>query len=371
MKVFVLTLLKSIACFCPRFIGKRDVLIASGKIYKITRPGEIKEYSLIENTFDCTGLYAFPGLIDQHVHITGAGGEQGFGSRTGELELSEFLQSGVTTAVGLLGADGVTRNMAGLYAKAKALEAQGLTTYIYSGSYAVPPVTLTGSLISDIVLVDKVIGAGEIAVSDHRSSNPDSKILTGIAGDAHLGGLLAGKAGVLHLHVGDGKKGLRVIEEMIRDSDLPMTQFVPTHLNRNPVLFKEAIEFGRSGGQIDLTAGEIEGLSVNKAVAALKDELPDLSKVTVSSDGGGSMPSGGQAKVQALFSDFVDIIKQSILPPEKAASLFTENVAKVLKICPKKGVIQTGSDADILITDKGYEIKMLFAMGRPLVNLTS
>jgi beta-aspartyl-dipeptidase (metallo-type) len=111
--------------------------------------------------------------------------------------------------------------MENLYAKAKALEAEGLTTFIYSGSYAVPAVTLTGSLLRDIVYIDKVIGAGELAVSDHRSSNPGPQELVRLASDVQLGGLLAEKAGVVHLHVGDGKAGLSPLRKALEASDLP------------------------------------------------------------------------------------------------------------------------------------------------------
>jgi beta-aspartyl-dipeptidase (metallo-type) len=371
----MLTLLKNIECFCPEFIGERDILIAGGGIYKITQPGALIDNPLIGNTVDCRGFCAFPGFVDQHVHITGAGGEEGFQSRTRELEAKELFEAGITTAVGLLGADGTTRGMENLYAKARTLEAAGLTTYIYSGSYSLPPVTLMNSTLRDIVYIDKVIGAGEIALSDHRSSNPDSKELIKLASDVHLGGLIAGKAGIVHLHIGDGKGGLSILREVLAQSDLPAEMFVPTHLNRNPALFRQAVEYGKAGGRVDLTAGEQEGLSVPDALRSLVSEGLELSRVTVSSDAGGSIPAGGSALPEALFDDFKEIIMQSVkkqllLTPEEAVRLFTENAAKALKIYPKKGVLREGSDADILITDKEYRLKMLFCMGQAVVNRT-
>lgn len=362
----VLTLLESVRCICPEPVGIRDILIAGGRILKITRPGELHGNPLIGRVVDCRGLTAFPGLVDQHVHIAGAGGEDGFQSRLPELEAEQIFGAGVTAAVGLLGADGLTRSMEALYAGAKALEARGLTTYIYSGSYFLPPVTLTGSILRDMTLVDKVIGAGEIALSDHRSSNPDARAIAELAAQVHLGGLLSGKAGVLHLHIGDGKAGLRVLTEAMEASDLPPDMFVPTHLNRNPALFREAVNLCRRGGRVDLTAGEKTGLSVAEAVRTLIGEGIDLSRVTVSSDAGGSAPDGGAGTARALFDDFMDIIRQSILPPEAAARLFSENPAKVLKLFPQKGTLREGGDADILLTD-GENIRMLFAKGRPVV----
>lgn len=360
----MLTLLRNIECYCPGYIGEKDILIAGTKIYKIAEPGVIIDNPLIETTVACQGLCAFPGLIDQHIHITGAGGEEAFSSRTKELEAGDIFEAGITTVVGLLGADGTTRTMENLYAKAKALEAAGVTVFIYSGSYAVPPVTLMGSLLRDMAYIDKVIGAGEIAVSDHRSSNPGAKELVALASEVHLGGLIAGKAGVVHLHIGDGKNGLSPLVEAVAASDLPAEMFIPTHTNRTPGLFSQAVSYCKTGGRIDLTAGEKAGLPVTDAVRLLAAEGIDMAKVTVSSDAGGSIPSGGVAKPQALYNDFVEIIMQSVLTPSAAACLFTENVAKGLRLYPAKGVLREGGDADILITDKAYRLKLLYSMGQ-------
>ena len=360
----MLTLLRGAVCFCPKPAGRRDIVLAGEKIYKITPPGAIGDAALFERVLDCHGLLAFPGFVDQHVHITGAGGEQGFGSRVRELEAPELAAAGITTAVGLLGADGVTRSMEALYAKAKGLETEGLTTYLYSGSYAVPPVTLTGSLTRDLVLIDKVLGAGELAISDHRSSNPDARTLAGLAAQVRLGALLSGKAGVVHLHVGDGRGGLSILRQVLRGTDLPAEMFVPTHVNRNPALFREALAYGRAGGRLDLTAGERAGLSVSEAVRTLAAEGLDLSKVTVSSDAGGSAPDGGVGNPSALYEDFLEIIEQSVLPPEAAVRLFTENPAAALGLAPQKGALREGGDADLLLTDGGYRLRRLFARGK-------
>ncbi|MDP4109819.1 MAG: amidohydrolase family protein, partial [Bacillota bacterium] len=221
---------------------------------------ELKDSGLIGRTVLCDGLNAFPGLIDQHIHITGGGGEHGFSEHVTEIHIYDIINAGVSTVAGLLGADGVTRSLEALFAKAKTLEELGLSTYIYSGSYAMPPVSFTGSVLRDIILIDKVIGAGEIAISDHRSSQPDLPDMMKLASEVHLGGMISGKAGVLHIHVGDGKKGLEPLVKILDESDLPIGMFVPTHLNRNPELFRQATEYCRSGGNIDLTAGEKAGL---------------------------------------------------------------------------------------------------------------
>lgn len=356
-------LLKNIECYSPEPLGKKDLLIASDKIEALVPAGRLSDNPLIEEKLDCSGLFAFPGIIDQHVHILGGGGEQGFESRTKELEVSEIQSSGITTIVGLLGADGTTRTLESLYAKAKALEAQNVTVYLYSGSYTVPPVTFTGNITRDLVLIDMVIGAGEIAVSDYRSSCPTIEELLRLASNTYLGGLLGKKAGVVHFHIGDGKGGLTPLKKILDQSDLPKEALVPTHTNRNLSLFKEAMDYWSTGGYIDLTAGETAGIAVPDAIHMLQKEGINLSRVTVSSDAGGSIPSGGVAKNQALFDDLVACIRSGISPAD-AFRLATENVAKLLKLYPQKGTLQKGSDADIMIMDEEFQIRMLFSRGK-------
>ncbi len=356
-------LLKNIECYSPEPCGKKDLLIASDKIEALVLPGSLSDNPLISTQLDCSGLFAFPGIIDQHVHILGGGGEQGFESRTKEIDVSDIRSSGVTTIVGLLGADGTTRTLETLYAKAKALEAQNITAYLYSGSYTVPPVTFTGNITRDLVLIDMVIGAGEIAVSDYRSSCPTLPELLRLASNTYLGGMLGKKAGVVHFHIGDGKDGLAPLKKILEQSDLPKEALVPTHTNRNPTLFKEAMGYCSAGGYIDLTAGETAGISVPDAIHMLLNDGIDLSRVTVSSDAGGSIPSGGVAKNQALFDDLIACVRSGI-SPANTFRLVTENVAKLLKLYPRKGTLQKGGDADILIMDEKFHIQMLFSKGK-------
>ncbi len=362
------TLLKNLECYSPKYIGKKNILIAGGKIYKIQPAGKQEANPFIDRTVECDGLLAFPGLIDQHVHIIGGGGEQGFASHVGEIDIHDILAAGVTTLVGLLGTDGCTKSLESLFVKAKILESQGITTFIYSGSYSVPIVTLTQSIVRDLILIDKVIGAGEIAISDHRSSNADSAALLTLASDTHLGGLLGGKAGVVHIHLGDGKAGLTPLLKILEQSDLPVELFVPTHVNRNPVLFEQAVEYCKNGGNIDLTAGETVGIPVPDAVCRLMNGNPGLSGVTVSSDANGSIPSGGTGTIQCLYDDIRDCIVTEKINPETVIRLVTENVAKVLKLYPQKGTLREGSDADLLITDKNYKVSKLFCLGKLMID---
>lgn len=364
----MITLLKNLECYCPDYVGKSDILIVQDKIGGISPAGAWDGNPLIDNAFDCDGLIAFPGLIDQHVHIIGGGGEEGFPSRIGEIDVRSVLQSGVTALVGLLGTDDRTKSLTALFAKAKSLERQGISTYLYTGSYSVPVVTYTQSIANDLIFIDKVIGTGEIAISDHRSSHPDLQALRALAHETHVGGLLSGKAGVVHFHLGDGSEGLSALLQLVEQSEFPPEMFVPSHVNRNPALFEQALTYRKSGGNIDLTAGEHAGISVPIAIARLLTQTEELERVTVSSDANGSIPGGGVGEIGCLFRDIRDCIVSQGISAQTAVRPVTENVARLLKLYPAKGVLRQGSDADILITDKNYQINKLFCMGKLMVD---
>ena len=67
--------------------------------------------------------------------------------------LTDFTVEGTTTVVGLLGADGLTRDLMGLLAKSRSLELEGMSAYILLGAYDLPLPSFTGDLSKDIVLV--------------------------------------------------------------------------------------------------------------------------------------------------------------------------------------------------------------------------
>ncbi|AFS77864.1 isoaspartyl dipeptidase IadA [Gottschalkia acidurici 9a] len=346
-------LLKSGECYTPESIGKKDILIAFDKIYKIE--DEISKEKLWDtNIIDCTDKIIIPGLIDQHVHITGGGGEEGPVSRIPEIQLSEIVSAGVTTLVGVLGFDSITRNISNLLAKANALQTEGITSYIYTGSYSIPTSTLTGNVVSDISLVDKVIGVGEVALADYRSSHPNLQMLKELASEAMTGGLIGSKAGIVHIHVGDGKEGLKLLFRLIEESDFPIDMFIPTHINRNKKLFEQSLEFLDMGGFIDITAGESseKGYSLPDAIEKLIKDNKNLDNVTASSDGNGSNGGNGICKMSQLFDDMRDCIIEKKIDITSVLKVSTTNVAKFLKIYPQKGTIKDGSDADILILDK-------------------
>jgi hypothetical protein len=99
------------------------------------------------------------------------------------------------------------KNMPGLLGRVKALREEGLTAYVWSGGYDVPPTTLTKSVRDDILFVAEVIGAGEVAVADERSTDPSPHELAKLVSDAFIGGRLARKAG----RPGVGRRRVRVV----------------------------------------------------------------------------------------------------------------------------------------------------------------
>lgn len=355
----MLKLLKSADVYSPRFIGRKDILLVLDKIAMMEDFIAPDGLPMLE-VIDCTGKIACPGLIDQHVHLIGGGGEEGPPSSIPELMLGDIISGGISTVVGVLGLDASGKTMPALLRKARSLEFEGLNTFIYTGYYGVPAVTVTGSILTDIVLIDKIIGAGEIAISDYRSSHPSLQMLKQLASETITGGMVGGKAGILHIHTGDGKKGLGPLIELLDDSDYPIKMFVPTHLNRNRRLFNEAKAYALRGGNVDLTAGEKTGpgVSVADAVKELLEAGVPMERITVSSDGNGSMKvdgNGGNTEVgsvRQLLADIAGCIFEKGVPLETAISLVTENVAKVLALFPAKGRLAPGSDADILILNR-------------------
>lgn len=378
------TLIKNGTVYAPDPMGSQDILIAAGQIIMIKPKINIPKEFFGCEIIDAAECFILPGFIDQHVHIAGAGGEGGPATRTPEIGLTELTSVGITTVIGLLGFDGFTRSMTDLLAKARGLEAEGLTTYIYSGAYQIPTTTLTGSLKSDLVLIDKVIGVGEVAISDHRSTQPTVDMLVKVASEARIGGMIGNKAGIVHVHIGEGKHGLSLIFDAVNNSDIPLTQFVPTHVNRLSGLFDEAVKFAKMGGVIDLTAGfspqhdSPQSLEISQAIEILIENEIDLTHITVSSDSNGSMPvfdiSGKlirleKATPKPFWDDICKLTRKEILSLSAAVSLITRNPARLLKLYPRKGTVAVGSDADLVFVNKNtLKIDKVFARGKLMVN---
>ena len=374
-------LMKRGEIYSPGYDGNKDILIANNKIFLIERNiTESAANSLDKNIkiIDASKCIVIPGFIDQHVHINGAGGEGGPQYRTPPIQLSELVKAGITSVIGLLGTDGFARSLKALLMKAKGLENEGISTWIYTGAYQYPSPTITGSISSDIMLIDKVIGI-KIALSDHRSSHPTIDELRRVTSEARVGGILSGKAAIVHIHMGTEKLGLISLLEIIKNTDIPIEQFAPTHLNRNEELFKNAIEFGKIGGYVDITAGIsqeygfYEVIKPSKAIKKLAENGVSIERITMSSDGNGSMPKLDKKKeivgmlvasVSSLYKEFIDIIKEEKMSIQDAVKVSSTNIAKHLKL-DQKGEIKECKDADLLVLDKGsLQIKYVIAKGK-------
>jgi beta-aspartyl-dipeptidase (metallo-type) len=365
-------LVKNAQVFGPEPMGIQDLLVVAGKIVLIGKGLEKPPW--VKEVLDGEERPLVPGLIDLHVHLLGGGGEAGPASRLPEVTFEELVAAGITTCVGCLGTDDVTRHLEDLLAKARALSIQGLTAYIYTGSYRVPPVTLTGSVRRDLVLIPEVIGVGEIAISDHRSSQPTLEELLKIAADARVGGMLAGKRGLVHLHVGSAPQRLSLLWQAIETTPIPITQFHPTHVNRTPELLEEAARWVKAGGTADLTApSSTLTWELAEAIEVLAEADPSWERFTLSSDGGGSMPKFDEAgnlvgyasgDVRALWASVQALAQKGFLL-EKALRLVTSNPARILGL-PGKGRIALGHDADFLLLDENLRICATVARGRIL-----
>lgn len=362
-------LIKNIEVFTPKNIGTKDVLIVNGKIALIEN--NIIEFSDKINVIDGTGKKLLPGFIDNHVHITGGGGEGSFKTRVPEIVLSKLVEAGITTVVGLLGTDSTTRSVENLVAKAKALKEEGITVYALTGSYGYPSVTITNSVKKDIAFIEEIIGV-KIALSDHRAPNLSFDELARLAADARVAGMLSGKAGIVTAHMGDGSVGLGLINEVLEKTDIPVKIIRPTHVNRKKELLLEAYSYAKKGGIIDLTCGISDDMSPANVIAQAEQNNVPLENITVSSDGYGSwsnydehgnLKEIGVSSVSSIFKEFKYMVHDLNFSIEKALSFFTLNVARALEIYPKKGVIHKSSDADLLIVDRDLNIETVIANG--------
>ena len=369
----LLKLLSNAQVFAPEDLGLRHVLIGGGRIIAVSEEkADIAAPRATE--FDLKGRRLIPGFIDGHAHVTGGGGESGFSTRVPPVPLGQFTCAGVTSVVGVLGTDDTTRDTRSLLAQTRALREEGLGAWCHTGGYHVPPVTLTGSVRDDIVYLDPVIGIGELALSDHRSSQPTRDELLRIASDAHVAGMISGKAGIVHLHLGDGDRGLDLVRQALQLSELPARVFNPTHVNRRKALFEEAIELARAGSTVDITAFPVaadeDAWAADVALLKYLESGAPANRVTISSDGGGCLP---------VFNDAGEVLHMGIGRPaslietlqtllgngaalEQVLPAFTSNVADILRL-HDRGRIRDGNAADLIVIDDKYQISDVMIAG--------
>ena len=360
--------------YTPRSLGIAHVLCCGEKIVHVGAKKPELGVGLDVIEYDFEGRALVPGLIDGHTHITGGGGETGYASKVPTVPLSEFTSAGVTTAIGLLGTDDITRSTSSLISACFALREEGMSAWCYTGGYHYPLTTLTDTAVKDIVHIDCVIGIGELAISDHRSSQLSWRELARIASEAHVAGLMTGKAGIVHLHLGDGESGLSLMKKVISKTEIPNRVLNPTHVNRLTGLFDQACEFVKDGTYIDLTAFPMTeddpGISITDALTKYINQGLPLDKITVSSDGGGCLPVFDKQGLlssldfgrcsslnQAMF-DLLDIG----LSLEQVLPLFSSNVAALLRL-KNKGQIIVGADADLVGLGNSNQISDVMCRG--------
>lgn len=375
------TLIDNAEVYAPEPHGKLSVLIADERIAwmgkdfpaRLTLPGL--------KTLNAAGMVLTPGIVDGHVHIIGGGSEGGQRTRSPELLLSDMVRGGVTTVIGVLGTDDVTRNMASLVAKANGLTEEGVSAWVLTGSYQLPLKTLLGGVREDIALIERIIGVGELALSDHRSSQPTFEEFLRISASARTGGILSGKGGLVNIHLGDGERGLDYLRRAVEETEIPVSQFVPTHMNRNQRLFEEGRAYAVSGGYVDYTTsttrqfldeGEIRAAKALKTL--LSDGVPS-SRISFSSDGQGSLPKfSASGEFEGLTIGRVTSVAEEVryaaqtegVPLEDALRAASTTTAEHYKL-PRKGRIAEGFDADILLFSGGLELKGVFARGKQMM----
>jgi len=353
-----------------KILGKKNkdrILIGNDRIVDIFSG---KSPYKVDEVFDACGKTVIPGLIDQHIHITGGGGEGGFHTRVPEIGLSKLVESGITTAVGLLGTDSETRSVENLVAKSIALTNEGIKTYSLTGSYAYPSPTITGSIKKDIIFINQLIGV-KIAINDHRDSSLSYKELQRIGSEARIAGMISGKSGHVTIHMGDGKFYFEQINDALKYSNLPITTFRPTHVNRNKELYGEAIKFATNGGYIDLTTSMSKDLTDIKSYKKAK-ESNVLDKITFSSDGFGSWSNyddkGNLIEIgYSPVNTGLKAIKELVKSGEKledAIKPFTSNVAKALKLDKEIGYLKKGYIANLLLLDENLDLDTVISNGK-------
>lgn len=357
----MISLLKNVELYAPDYLGQQDILIAGHCIAMIAK--DIDTSLPYTEVIDGQGKIAFPGLVDNHVIVQGGGGESGFTSRTPELKVEDAIRGGVTSLVGVRGTDGMARDLRSMLAKVKSINESGLSCWMLTGSYQMPVKTLAGSISDDIMFIEEIIGVGEIAISDHRSSHPSYKELVSMVAECRVAGMLSGKAGLVKFHLGDDPEGISMLLEMLRNTSLPSLHFLPTHINRNPGLLKQGIEFAKEGGILDFTTSSVpifleqgSALASDALIKCLEAGVP-LQNMTFSSDGQGSLPAFDEeghllglsySTPRSLFQEIVALVKQHQLPMEKALAVATSNPANIYKL-KGKGRVAQGMDADIVL----------------------
>ena len=373
-------LIRGAEVYAPERLGVRDILIAGRKIAQVGKdldpPGGY-DYQII----DAYGKIAYPGFVDIHIHSTGADDGQGPVGRTFDIDWRDIVESGITTTVGVQGGSIWVRSLEKLYIKTLELEMMGITSYMLTGCFKIPPPTLTGSIRKDLYLIEKVKGI-KTAISDPTTAHHTWRDLVAVASEVRIGAGMAKKGAITHVHVGRNPTRMDVMLEMVERTGMNPQQIVPTHVNRfNPDVIEQGIDYVKRGGVVDLSSlmrkeeGTLTGCKVEYAVKRMLHAGCDIENITISSDGNVPMPirdeDGRQVGMYIAPLDFNrreirDIVNNKVAPFSEALKMVTTNPARILGIGDTKGEIKEGYDADIVIADsvENHGIEKVYAKGR-------
>lgn len=369
-------LIKNAHLYAPEDLGENDLLIGGGKILSIGKNIQCNAHEVEE--WDAKGKIVLPGFIDQHVHITGAGGKHGFSSMTPEIKMTELLSHGTTTVVGLLGTDGSTRSIKSLYAKAKSLDTEGISAYMFTGYYGLEPTHILENVQDEMIFIDKVLGC-KIAISDIRSSYPTDLELLRLLRQVRVGGMVGEKKGILHLHLGNHPEKMDILFRLVEKHHFPIQNISPTHVGRTKELFDEAIKFAKLGGMIDITTGASKYTEPYLSVLYAMEQGVSIDKMTFSSDGNaglekldeqGNLIGFRKAPIDQNFAQVVTLVKEGNIAISEAFKIITVNPATNLGL-KHKGQIKVGYDADLCCLDKDLVLCDVFAKGKKMMENTN
>ncbi|EED32506.1 isoaspartyl dipeptidase [gamma proteobacterium NOR5-3] len=366
-------LISGAQCFDPSPRGLLDVLVAGGQVIAMAEPGTL---SVDAERVDATGMLLLPGLVDALTHPCGGGGEGGFGNRTAEMDVQTFVRAGITAPVGALGTDSIGRSLDVLYGNVMGMRTQGLNAFMLSGAYRVPAPSLTGDIARDIYLVAPVVGVGEVAIADHRGTQPTAQELRRLAAETQLGGILGGEGGTVLVHVGAGDSRLALLREAIDGSDLSPSVLYPTHVNRSTALLDEAADWALRGGFVDITVSTTKELiaagdiTAEQALRRLLEAGAPPEKITMSSDAGGSLPvyvDGELVGLTAASPSSLPDLLMTVLAEHPdlfplALAAMTRNPASALRL-NAAGEIREGGRADLLLLDPATGVDSLMCGG--------
>ena len=373
----MITLIQGGHLYGPEDLGTKDLLVINGKIERMA-----DEIKLSEEVFrraeivPAGGKLAFPGFIDQHVHTTGGGGSGGPLTRVKEVYFRDVVKSGITTLVGTLGTDTVSRSLETLLVKAKALNLSGLNSFIYTGSLLFPPATLTGSVEKDIVLISEVVGV-KAGVGETVFARPDLRELENLFTEVKRAGSLSGKNAVVHVHMAaSAQEWVQTIESILEGRDLPTQLVVLTHVNRSPVLLERSFAYARKGGRIDATTcvrppERPTAVKPSKVLRRYLDEGLPPENLTFTSDGNASriLADGvvDYTRVGSLLEEFRDCVQKEGIPLPQALAVVTRNAADRLGLAKERGILREGAFADLALFTQNLELTDLMAGGKWLL----